>query len=124
MERRLIEEGRLNYLAPSSVGTSNTRSFRKVTRTALACSLIFACTNAFAIGVGSAEADSYIGEPLSVSIPLFNVDNPNSLSINFESQQFGGEGQAEVSATLDRSNSQLTIKLSSDTVVNLSLIHI
>jgi len=71
-----------------------------------------------ALGVGAAQSDSYIGQPLSVRIPLFNVAEPNSLSITFESTQFDGEGQAKVSAVLDRSNSQLSILVSSDAVIN------
>ncbi len=71
-----------------------------------------------ALGVGAAETDSYIGQRLSVSIPLFNVSNPNALSINFSSPQFGREGQSVVQAELDRSNSQLSIRLTSNSVVN------
>jgi len=121
MGRWLIEEEELNYLARSSVGTSKVLGFRKLANGVLVCSLFLASLTSFyanAIGVGSAEADSFIGEPLSVRIPLFNVDDPSSLSISFESQQFGGVGQAKVDAILDRSNSQLTIRLSSDSVVN------
>ncbi len=75
-------------------------------------------TYSSAIGVGAAQADSYIGQPLSVRIPVFNVSNPNSLSIAFESTQFDGEGQVKVSAVLDRSNSQLSILVRSDAVIN------
>ncbi|MFT6407766.1 MAG: FimV-like protein [Arenicella sp.] len=82
---------------------------------------IFACLisiDANALGLGAAEANSYIGEPLSVRVPLFNVADPNSLSINLKSRQFDGAGSAKVTATLDRSNSQLSVILSSDSVVN------
>jgi len=106
MGRWLIEEEELNYLARSSVGTSKVLGFRKLANGVLVCSLFLASLTSFyanAIGVGSAEADSFIGEPLSVRIPLFNVDDPSSLSISFESQQFGGVGQAKVDAILDRS---------------------
>lgn len=75
-------------------------------------------TSSSALGVGAAESDSYIGQPLSVRIPIFNVTDPNSLSITFESTQFDGEGQAKVNAVLDRSNSQLSILVSSDAVIN------
>lgn len=75
-------------------------------------------TKVHALGVGAAEADSYIGERLSVRIPLFNVSDPNSLSVTFSSPQFGRVGQSVVKAELDRSNSQLAIKLTSNTVIN------
>ncbi len=75
-------------------------------------------SSSYALGVGAAQTDSYIGQPLSVRIPLFNVAEPNSLSITFESTQFDGEGQAKVNAVLDRSNSQLSILVSSDIVIN------
>ena len=71
-----------------------------------------------ALGVGAAKANSYIGEPLSVSVPLFNVVDPNSLSINLTSKQFDDAGASLLTAKLDRSNSQLSVKLTSDSVVN------
>jgi FimV-like protein len=73
---------------------------------------------AFALGVGSAETNSFIGQRLLVRIPLFNVSEPDSLKISFDSQQFGENGQVNVIAELDRANSQLAVKLSSDNVVN------
>ena len=84
----------------------------------LAIILMMLSLPTFALGVGEAEAKSFIGQQLSVRIPLFNVSAPNSLQIDFDSTQFGGNGQANVTAELDRTKSQLAIKLSSDTVVN------
>lgn len=89
-----------------------------VVKTVFCLSLIIHAQNSFALGVGAAEADSFIGQRLSVNIPLFNVSKPNSLEINLVAEQFGGDDQSIVQAWLDRSNSQLAIKLSSVESVN------
>jgi len=102
-----IDYVRLNRLAPRRV----------LGLLVLVFGLVYNLT-ASALGVGAAEVDSYIGEPLSVRIPLFNVSEPNSLSIALESDQFDGDGQAKVSVKLDRSNSQLSILVRSDIVIN------
>jgi len=85
--------------------------------TLLGSGLIFS-SSAAALGIGAAETTSYIGEPLSVRIPLFNVSKPDSLNIKVDSEQFDGLGQPQVNATLDRSNSQLVIRLSSNDIIN------
>jgi len=121
MERWLTEKSRFKGRVLSQVSAFNIVDARKLTTCLLASSFIVASlssSDADALGIGVAQTDSYIGEHLSVSIPLFNVVDPNSLSINFQSRQFDGAGQAKVNAVLDRSNSQLSIKLSSDSVVN------
>lgn len=82
----------------------------------LATSFCF-ITDAFALGVGAAEADSYIGQPLRVRIPLFNVKAPQSLEVELESDRNSLRGQAPLSATIDRSNSQLGVLISSSAVV-------
>lgn len=98
------------------------RPLRLIARPAVAllvilCALFYSALSS-AIGVGAAQTDSYIGQPLSVRIPLFNVTRPNSLSISLELAQFDGEGQAKVNAVLDRSNSQLSILVRSDVIIN------
>lgn len=121
MVRRFIEEGRLQDKVLSKNDTFRIIDSPKFVISLLVSSFILAASMSSeveALGVGAAEADSFIGEQLSVRIPLFNVTDPNSLSISFESEQFDGNGQAKVNAVLDRSNSQLSIKLSSDSVVN------
>lgn len=84
----------------------------------LALSLVTLSSPVLALGLGDAEVDSFIGQQLSVRIPMFNASAPSSLQIDVESQQFGEDGQAIVTAELDYANSQLAIKLSSDKVVN------
>ena len=83
-----------------------------------ACLLISPAQTTFAVGVGAAEAESFIGERLSVRIPLFNVVSPNTLQVTFDSSQFGGDNQAKVLSSLDRSNSQLAIRLSTEEPIN------
>lgn len=83
---------------------------------ALIASLCFA-SQAFALGVGAAEAESYIGEPLVVRIPLFNVRAPDSLKVELEADRNAFRGQAPLSVAIDRSNSQLGVLISSSSVV-------
>jgi len=70
------------------------------------------------LGIGGAESNSFIGQPLSVRIPLFNVSQPNSIEITIDSDQFDGLGQPSITAELDRSNSQLAIKVTTDQIIN------
>lgn len=100
--------------ASSQVGTV----FRGVAKSVLCLALTMGSPSSFALGVGAAEADSYIGQQLSVRIPLFNVSKPHSLEVSLATAQFGGEGQSTVEARLDRSNSQLAIKVSSNVIIN------
>jgi len=121
MERLLTEEGKFKAHALSKITNKNVVDPRMITASLLASSFILTSVVSFeaqALGVGAAQADSYIGEKLSLRVPLFNVLDPNSLSVSFRSQQFDGVGQPKVNAILDRSNSQLSIKLSSDEIIN------
>lgn len=84
----------------------------------LGLAFLFSSQASLALGVGSAQANSYIGQRLSVRIPLFNVASPDSLQVSFGSTQFGGNKQAKVTVQLDRSSPQLAIQLSSEAIVN------
>ena len=121
MRRCLTENSSFKGLALSNYSKSRVVNIGRLMVGLLSSSLILASvigSDANALGVGAAKANSYIGEPLSVSVPLFNVVDPNSLSINLTSKQFDADGASSVSAKLDRSNSQLSVKLTSDSVVN------
>ena len=78
----------------------------------------FASTSpVYAMGIGAAEADSYIGQPLVVRIPLFNIKNPQALSVELQSDRSAAQGQSPLRPTIDSSNSQLTIVVTSESVV-------
>ncbi len=70
----------------------------------------------FALGLGGVETKSYIGQPLRVDIPLYNVESPNSLKIELE--RVNGDPVDGVFAELSRANSQLSIVIRSEEVVN------
>lgn len=63
----------------------------------------------YALGVGSAEAESYIGQPLRVKVPLFNIKSPESLGVTLESERAEYFDAATLTAEIDRSNSQLAV---------------
>ena len=67
---------------------------------------------AFALGMGAAEADSYIGERLSVHIPLFNVNEPDELSVLIQRLD-NATGNIPLDAKVERKNSQLGIRITS-----------
>lgn len=69
-----------------------------------------------ALGLGGVDTKSYIGQPLLVEIPLYNVEAPNDLKIELE--RVDGELSRGLSASLGRANSQLSIIIRSDSVVN------
>jgi len=68
--------------------------------------------------VGAAVSSSYIGQALSVRIPLFNVEDPNSLSVKLTQNDLPTNASQQMQAAIDRSNSQLAIRISSLGVVN------
>jgi hypothetical protein len=39
-------------------------------------------SQSFTLGVGAANAETYIGENLSIHIPLFNVENPTACKLH------------------------------------------
>jgi len=71
----------------------------------------------YALGVGAVSTDSYIGEPLSLKIPIFNVKNPDGLSVRFKRLD-GSVGSVPLSAVVERKNSQLAIRISSQQQVS------
>ncbi len=75
-------------------------------------------SNVHALGVGGAETESYIGQPLSVRIPLFNVQSPNSLGVTLDANRADYFDVAQLTAVVDRSNSQLAIRITSNETVN------
>lgn len=72
-------------------------------------------SDSYALGVGSATADSYIGEVLSVRVPLFSVADPNSLTVKLT--QADGSS-ASLLAEVTRANSQLGVIVRSEGRVN------
>lgn len=91
---------------------------RKVSRATLRSFAVLALSlwfsQALALGVGGVSAHSYIGEPLSASIPIFNVVDPDSLEISLTSASIIPASGVGLAAELDRSNSQLTLRVRSE----------
>lgn len=71
-----------------------------------------------AIGMSSAINNSYIGQPLSVKIPLLNVSDPNNLIVTVKSNLVSSDDNPALNSKLDRSNSQLAIHVFSEQAVN------
>lgn len=69
-------------------------------------------SDAHALGLGTANADSFIGERLTVRIPLLNVENPDQLLVSL-----GPDGSASsnavLSALIDRASSQPSVLIRS-----------
>ncbi len=82
----------------------------------LALSAALPVTQAIALGLGGVKTQSYIGQPLRVEIPLYNVEAPDSLEIDFE--RLDGSSAEGLSAVLSRADSQLSIVIQSEGVVN------
>ena len=66
-----------------------------------------------ALGMGAANAQSHIGEPLSVHIPIFNVKDPNDFTVILQRTD-NAVGAVPLHARLERGNSQLGIRITSD----------
>lgn len=81
----------------------------------MAVVLVYA-SPAVGLGLGAATTESYIGEPLSIHIPLFNVSNPDSLEMVLSASDASKDIQ--LNAAIERANSQLAIRISSADRVN------
>lgn len=83
----------------------------------LACFAVLIHTApSYALGLGGLNTKSYIGQPLWVEIPLYNVVAPNELKVNLA--RVDGESLRGLSAEISRANSQLSILIRSNSVVN------
>ena len=71
---------------------------------------------AHALGLGGLNTKSYIGQPLLVEIPLYNVVSPNDIKVDLA--RADGESIRGLSAEISRANSQLSILIRSDSIVN------
>ncbi len=71
---------------------------------------------AYSLGLGGVNTKSYIGQPLLVQIPLYNVESPETLQLDLE--RIDDSQHSGLSAELSRSNSQLSILIRSQAVVN------
>ncbi len=67
-----------------------------------------------ALGVGAAEVQSRLGQPLQVSIPVFNIVNPDALDMTVTAEMFGGDPEKTLRARLDRTNNQLAVRVFTD----------
>ncbi len=74
--------------------------------------------DAHALSLGAAEVESFIGEPLSVRVPVHDVTDPDSLNIEFMSLQSEISVLDKASIGLDQSSSKLAILVRSDQVIN------
>ena len=72
----------------------------------------------FALGMGAAETQSSIGETMRIRVALFNVSNPDGVQIEVENLDGQTSLIRNLSAELDRSNSQLTVLVQSQEPVN------
>lgn len=77
----------------------------------LACS-----SQAFALGVGSIKAKSFIGQPLSLEIPLFNVESPDHIVL--EVLHPDGEPFDGLRPLLSRDGSGSSVQIRSEAVMN------
>ncbi len=68
-----------------------------------------------ALGLGGVQTQSYIGQRLKVSIPLYNVESPNELKIELE--RIDGQSMEGLTAELSRQGSQLSILIESTAAV-------
>ena len=82
----------------------------------IACVVFIHTMPVNALGLGGLNTKSYIGQPLLVEIPLYNVVSPNDLKV--ELARADGESIRGLSAEISRANSQLSILIRSNSVVN------
>lgn len=75
--------------------------------------LVVPFSSAFALGMGAAMPDSYIGERLSIHIPIFNVKKPDSLEVLLQRSE-NDSGVVPLDAFIERKNAQLGVRITSE----------
>ena len=75
--------------------------------------IIMPFSSAFALGMGAAMPDSYIGERLSIHIPIFNVKKPDSLEVLLQRSE-NDSGVVPLDAFIERKNAQLGVRITSE----------
>ena len=113
------ESVRKNGVNSKSLDEMTLFDWQRLSSVARSVAASMAClmpVTAFGLGVGGVETRSYIGEPLRVEIPLYNVEAPTSLEIELE--RLDGADSEGLTAVLSRANSQLSILIESEKVVN------
>ena len=74
--------------------------------------------NALAVGLGDAGVNSYIGERLSVSIPVVSVNNPAKVKVRVRSSSLHSQLQVFPIIHPGRVNAQVSIVVSTESIVN------
>ena len=84
----------------------------------IAMSVMLVSPSAIALGIGAAEVNSYIGERLSISIPVFKVATPEVLSVDLKLSSLLNHLETGISTSIDRSNNQLSINIESEKLIS------
>lgn len=74
--------------------------------------------SAFALGLGEAKSESFLGQALSIRIPILNAVKPDTLKLGFESEQIRDQEAAKVNIQIDRSQSIFAIRITSKQAFN------
>ena len=112
----VVQDHTNNHRAASCISYPTYPSFRKALGLTAVTVGLGVPSLAYALGVGGVETLSYIGQPLRVEVPLYNVESPNTLEIQLE--RLDGAESDGLTAVLSRANSQLSVVIKSQEAVN------
>ncbi|MEM7357597.1 MAG: FimV/HubP family polar landmark protein [Pseudomonadota bacterium] len=79
--------------------------------------LLFAASNAAALGIGAAQVDSHIGERLRVLIPLNNLSYPNSLKLDVNHRSQGSSDTIRLTSSLVQEGDNYSVLIGTERVV-------
>jgi len=75
-------------------------------------------SNVYALGLGSASSDSYLGQIATIKVPLLSVQNSDSLEIKVMTQDAQPRVSDVFAARLERNDSGFAIVVSSNRIIN------
>jgi len=85
--------------------------FSSLLRVSIALSLVLVASPVYALGLGSAAAESYIGQPLLISVPVINGADSNDLEVKLSSLSLDNTGGSLLKSRIERANNALMIKV-------------
>ena len=75
-------------------------------------------TSAFAVGMGAAKVESFIGEMLDISIPIVNIEGTDNLTLELDQNSVSLLGGSPLVVELENRDDQLFARIRSDFLVN------
>ena len=71
----------------------------------------------YSVGMSAVKVHSYIGQPLHLTIPIFNVADPEAVSVTLSESSLALNNSDSPKALISKANSQLAISVTTEQAV-------